>query len=282
MIESANQSYPVIGYLGHDETKDIYLCENGKDRSRCSVIRIRDHRLLANSMEFLYAQVERESFSDLTECFIFQENLHLVFRYPQGERLGEMVGSRFLSLEERLEIAKKILEKMVLLDMHCYFQSHCLTPERIHVTRSLDISFDYTMEDLHIWSQFTMADVQNRLIRLMEFLFGEELKKEVLDPIKEYNSFLKKETRGTYLELYDRFLQVCQQISAISKKEMEIPKTWSFRLWDRIKKRFPMIKRIIVLAVLVLGLILLIWSIGAALEPSKTAYVIKQIGTERL
>ena len=282
IIESANCSYPVIGYLGHDETKDIYLCERGEDRSRCSVIRIRDSQLLAKSVEFLYDQVAKESFSDLMECFVFQEHLHLVFRFHQGERLEEMIRSRLLSLEERLQIAKKILEKMVLQEMHCYFQSHCLRLENIYVTRSLDISFDYTIEELSRWSQFTMRDVQDRLIALIEFLFEEELKKEVLDPLKEYIAFLKKETYGTYLELYDQFQQVRQQVLGISKKEMEIPKTWSFRLWDRIKKRFPMIKRTITLTVLVLGLILLVWSIGKTLEPSGSVQVITQIGTERV
>ncbi|WP_130861753.1 hypothetical protein [Bacilliculturomica massiliensis] len=281
MIETANKTYLVIGYLGHDEEKDVYLCEN-RARERFLIIRLRDQRLVAENMVFLYEQVESERFTDLPECFVFEENLHLVFRCYQGEALEEKLQGEYTGLRERLELGLGLLEKMVLQSMPCYFQSRCLRPENIYVTRSLEVFFRYSVDDLEHHGDYTMEDVSLGLSRIMEELFREELKKQVLEPMEEFLDLLRDEPCEDYMELYRRYRTVYRQILELSEDEIGMPKTWIFRMWERIKKLFPAVKRAAVVAILLFGLGCLIWTIGDAAKPAKPASIITQIGTEEI
>lgn len=282
MIETVNKTYHVIGYLGQDEKKEVYLCESVRDRERYLVIRLKDQKLVTDTVEFLYGQVENKAFKDLEQCFVFEECLHLAFLYHRGESLEDKLQGEHIGLRERLELEKKILEKMVLLSMPSYFQCRCLRPGNIYVTRSLEVTFAYSVEDLEHYGVYTIRDVQDELCRVTEALFRDELKKEVIDPAEEFLAFLRQEEREDYLEIYRRYLEVYQQVLGLAEKDMEMPNTWIFRIWDRIKKQFAPLKRIIVVAILLLGLGCLIWTIGDAMKPAAPAVIMTQIGTEEL
>lgn len=282
IIQTVKKAYLVIGYLEQDGQKEVCLCENTVDHSRCLIIRIKDQQLIFAAVEFLYEQVANEAFVDFQDCFVSGESLLLVFSSFEGQELEQKLVSEYSSLEERLEIIKKVLERIILLDMPCYFASHCLELKQVFVNRSLDVSFRYEIADLAQSRIYSMKEVQSRLRELTEFVFKEELKKEVVRPMADFLDMLEKSRCDGYLELYRGFLHTREQVLALSKQELETPKTWIFRMWERIRKLFKPLKKIIVIGVLAAGLFYMLWTIDHASKPASSAKVVEQIGTLKL
>ncbi len=282
IIQTVKKTYLVIGYLEQDGQKEICLCENTVDRSRCLIIRIKDQQLILAAVEFLYEQVANEAFSDFQDCFVSEESLLLVFSCYEGQDLEQKIQSEYSSLEERLEIIKKILERIILMGMPLYFASHCMELKNVFVSRSLHVSFRYEITDMGQSRLYSMIEVQSRLRKLMEFVFQDELKKEVIKPVADFQDALESRLYDGYLELYRGFLHTREQVLALSKQDMEIPKTWLFRMWERIRKLLKPLKKIIVIGILAAGLLYMLWTIDYASKPASSARIVDQIGTLKL
>lgn len=282
IIQTARKRYLVIGYMEQDEQKEVCLCENIATHSRCLVIRITDRQLYPAVVEFLYEQVANEAFTDFQDCFISEETLLLVFSNYEGRELEQKLGKESCSFHERLEIVKKILERLILLDMPCYFASRCLQMENIFITPSLDISFRYQITDIEHNRDYSMKQVQNRLQEIIKFVFREELRKEVIEPLEVFLKVLAQQTFDHYLELYQGFLSVREKSLAISEQDLTIPRTRLFRIWDKLKALFKPLKRIMVLAVLIGCFLYMLWTIEEKSRPALSANVVDQIGTLKI
>lgn len=282
VIQTAKKQYPVIGYLEQDGQRDVFLCENIDRQSRCLLVRIKDQRLISAAVEFLYEQAANQAFTDFQDCFVNGEALALVFACPKGQELEEKLKGEYSSLNERLEIVKKTLERLILLDMPCFFACRSLEASNLFVTRSLDISFRYDLEGIENNRAYSMKDVQACFKETAKLVFKEELKKEVIPPMEVFLELLSQKEYSGYLELYRSFLFTEEQVLALSKQELEIPKTWLFRLWDRIKKWLKSLKRILVVGVLLAGLLYMLWTLDRLSKPAASAKVVNQIGTLKI
>ncbi|MDR1772058.1 MAG: hypothetical protein LBS02_15690 [Hungatella sp.] len=282
IIQTVKKKYLVIGYLEKDGQKETFLCENVADHSRCLIIRIKDQQLISAVVEFLYEQAANEAFTDFKDCFVSEESLALVFSHCEGQELDRKIGGEYSGLEERLEIVKKALERIILLDMPLFFACRCLRVQNIFVKRSLDVSFCYSIDGIAQNNACSMKEVQDCLREVMEFVFKEELKKEVIRPMEVFLDVLSQKQYDGYLELYRSFLFAKDQVLALSKQELEVPKTWIFRMWDKVRKLFKPMKRILVIAVLIAGLLYMLWTIDSMSKPASSSKVVDQIGTLKI
>lgn len=282
-IVTADRHYRILACLEDGEAFGIYLCEEGEgeqegDREPFRLIEIRDQAVLRRSMEFLYTQVRRKEFSDLKECFVSEERLYLVFACGRGRKLSEQLDSERLSLKERLLIGKNIMERMVLLSMPASFQTWCLRPERIRISASLDVTFEYVLEDLGAYESYGIKEVQTALARIIALLFEEELKRQVLSEAEDLIGRLRTGSFRSYVECYGAYLDFYRQAET-SGKEQAVPGTWPFRLWERLKGLFKPLKRLAVLAMLLLALLYMIETLVRSMEPAPVETVFEQIGT---
>ena len=207
------------------------------------------------------------------------ETLLLVFAYPQGEELQKKLSGEYTGLPERLAIVKNILERIILQGMPCYFACRCLKKEAIRVKRSLDVSFFYDTAGAERGKDFGMKEVQEVFAGLLAWIFEEELRKKTVSPLEEFLEELTQSLFEDYMELYRRFEEVREQLLALPPEELAMPKTWIFRFWDRLKKIFKPLKKLIALVLLIAALVYMIWTIRTASEPAASMQLMNQIGT---
>lgn len=278
VIQSVKASYLVIGYLAEDPQTVSYLCENTANHRRVRIIRIKNPQIFGAAMEFLYEQAANEAFVDFQDCFVSEEDLLLVFTYEQGQALTQKLQNEYCSLEERMEIMKQILEQIILLNMPYYYACWCLRPEHIFVKRSLDISFQYEITDLVNCRVDTMKTVEACFKQLNAVVFQKELKQAVIKPMADFQAVLGQNFHSSYVELYRHFLSVRTAILELSQGDLIKPKTWPFRLGERIKKTVKPLKQIITLVILAAGLFYMLWTIDQSTKPAASVQVIDQIG----
>lgn len=279
IVRTSRNAYLVIGYKGQEGENETCLCENMSDRRRCLMIRIKDEALIRACVGFFYEQADSRTFTDFEECTTDEDSLLLIFSSPQGQPLTEMLGNEYSGLEERARIMENVLEKIIIQDMAPCFAVACLQPAAVWVKRNLEVSFLYSIAGAEQGKDLGMRKVQESLRRLLQTVFEEELKKETIPPMEAFLKRLEKEAFPDYMELYRQFREAEEKMLALPEEALMVPRTFLFRLWDRIKRLFGPLKTILALALLMVTLVYMIWTIQTASLPSASMELINQIGT---
>lgn len=243
------------------------------------MVRIKDPVLIRESLGFFCRQAENRAFTDFEECAVDKEELLLIFADPQGEPLEKKLTGEYTGLPERLTIGKHILERMILQNIPPYFACRFLKKEAVWVKRSLDVSFYYDTAGAERGEDFGMGEVREMLSRLLAWMFAKELDKKMLAPMERFLEELSGNALTDYIGIYRRFEEVREEILALPPEAFVMPKTWIFRLWDRIRRLFKPLKKILALALLVVALAYMIWTIRLSSEPAASMDLIRQIGS---
>lgn len=244
VIETYNRTYTVVQHSVSNLKKEIYICKNNKDNQLYTVICIKDKKITNQIIEFICEQKNNKKFSDLIDNFVYKEELHIVFAYAEGMPLEKRLRQN-CTLEERMEIGKKLLEKLVLYQLPFYFQCQCLKIENIYQTDALDIKFQYTLEDVEDYDSYTGQTASAYLYQIIKILFEKELKNNVIEPMQEFLKMVQKGEMEDPLKIYRAYCEICERIKKIPKEEMQTPKNWIFRLWEKIKSIKAVIRGIL-------------------------------------
>lgn len=279
LIESLDKSYTVIRYCHSGENWERYICRDNETHRNYTVVRIKNRDWISHVMEFSLGEMENKKFSDFESCFVTSDGLHLVLAFTDGLTLEEKLGNEACSLTERLEIFQHILEKMLLLEMSDYIQQDCLVPAQIIVDSALEVSFQYELNDIIHYEEYHFDSVCDRLYRLYYIIFERELKRRYVLPLNRFGQTLRDRECSSRLNCYEMYMEIREEIAALSPEEMDTPKTWPFRLWDRMKRLFKPLKRIAVIVLFVVALLYLVFTIRKHNAPDNTQPVFQYIGT---
>lgn len=275
IIQNFNRSYQVMCHLGSTEKTEEFLCSeiHSGENTACLLVRITDSALAKHVTLFLEEKIKDREFADYLECFQAEGAFYVVFCYSLWESLPDRLGSEFCSLRERAEIAKKLLERLLLLNPHPYFAWNALKPDQITVNRSLEVAFNYHLEQVGQFDAYTMRDVVKRLLVVFRQLFAEEEKNHLHPLLDGYLNALEQWESWSYLKFYKEFMPVYEEL--LNKNtEKQVPQSFWFRLWSRIKKIFVFLKKI--LAVLLIAVTIL-YVVGELQDDSGSRVVSKTI-----
>lgn len=257
-----DRSYQVIRYLDSTEKTEEFLCTEltGHEQALCLVVRITDSVLAKRLLLFLEEKIQNSDFTDYRECF--QENgaLLAVFRYSSGQSLTERLQTEYCGLRERAEIAKGLLERLLLLNPHPYFACNGLEPEQIIVSRSLEVWLNYHFKSMEQFENTSMQAVSKQLQRIFLLLFEEEQKKQLYPMLEEYMQRLGTQEEWSYLQLYQEFMAVYAMLVQENVQE-QLPQTFWFRVWERMKKFFNICKKLLAVVILIASIFYVVRSL---------------------
>lgn len=279
LIQSLEKNYVVIKYSFSDSNVERYICQEETGSKRYTVVRIKNRLWIAGVVEFLMHQKENAHFTDFVSCFFSEECLHVVMRYAEGISLEEKLKNESSPLEERLAIGKGILKEILILDMPDYFLKDCLKAEHIILSAGLDAGFRYELRNIGDYSRVQFWQVQNSLLKIFQLLFGQEMKKKMLPPSIRFCDLLRKGGYRDVLEIYTAYDGMCREIQELSASVEILPRTWGFRLWDRIKRRIPVFKRICAIVLMLLAAAFLIYTVHESMQEGGEKKSFKYIGT---
>lgn len=279
LIQSPEKKYEVMKYCFADSRMERYICRENGTGVQYTIVRIKDKAVIRNVMGFFMQQLGNSHFTDFSACFMAEESLHIVMKYVDGMPLSDKLRNEICPLEERLEIGRKILEQIMLQNMPGYFLQDCLKLPQILITAGLDIHFDYGLSRCADYDKSSFVQIQGRLYKVWSALFEEELRKKLYEPLETFCMSLKKGKFQDILEIYTAYDHLCKAMLGLSPEELSTPKTWPFRLWEKIRRFIPMFKRLIALALFTAAVLFLVYSVKNAMSDGAVKQTFESIGT---
>ena len=263
MISTLKHNYYVIQKLMDNTNLETYLCKEIKDKSSIlyRVVRIKHRDLTYKWITFFMEQKNNAAFVDYYDCFSKDGDLYLVFLHREYQLLMDKLNQEECGLKERLEIGKRILERVLLLNIPTILLYDVLSENSIAVSDSLEIAFDYNLVSIPFFEKIQMKDIQERFLVLLRSLFAHELLTEASDDITNFIKGLSEVEVHNCIEIYQSYEALYEKLSNAETLERIKPNTRAFRLWEYIKKAGKFIKPIFMLAILVLIFGYLIYSI---------------------
>lgn len=274
-----DRSYQVMRYLDGTEKTEEYLCTEltGREHTTCLLVRVTDSVLAKHLILFLEEKIKDQEFTDYRECFQVDGALIAVFRYSCEQNLAERLQTECCGRRERAEIARSLLERLLLLNPPPYFAWNGLEPSQITVSRSLEVHLNYHLKNLEKFEDCSFQDVGHQLQNVFQMLFEEEQKKQLYPLLGEYMRRLGTTTEWTYHQLYQDFFPVYKALVHENYQE-QLPKTFWFRVWERIKKFLKICKKILAVVILVAAVIYVVRSIQDDSASQVVNQIVNQIG----
>ena len=262
IIRTFEHEYPVIGIKETTEKYDTYICRDVSGGGLCRIMSIKDSSLFPDLVSRLTDTIDRDAFTDYREHFIYDGRLCIVMRYTQGVTLESKLSTESVPLRERLELGRRLLEKVVLQDIPDYFLAKCFVPEQITVAPDLSVSFNYPIEDIITDSQ---QSGRANIIKVFTRLFDHEIQRRVPDLLMDFLKKLPVLTEQRMIDVYGEYYILMGKLEKYNENN-EQPKTFWFKLWDKIKKVLGVLKKILIFVLIVASVGYLIYTI---IDPHK-------------
>ena len=234
IIRSLNRSYEVLGRLSSSGKISEFLCFEQNEKEVCLLVRMVGSVRAKRFLLFLEEKIEETIFPDYKEYFQTEKAFYAVFSYSQERSLTDKLRAEDCTVQERIEIVRRLLEQMLLRSPHPYFMISALRPDLITVSDSLNVSWNYELDEEKSFDSYTMEEVCRHLISIIDFLLKEEIKGKQYPLLQDYLAALSDGKMNGYLELYREFMPVYDGIRRGEKAIL--PPSGLKRLWEKCKR----------------------------------------------
>ncbi len=275
IIKTFEHQYPVIGIKEGTDIYDIYICRDYDGSGLCRVMSIKDRSLFHELVSWLSETVNQNVFTDFREYFIYNDCLCIVMKYTQGLSLNAKLATESVPFRERLELARRILEKAVLQDIPDYFLAKCFVPEEIIVSSDLSVSFNYPLGDVIVDRK---QDGRKNIGAVLRMIFAPEIECNVPDELMDFINRLPELTSQRLLDLYSEYYLMMSSVQDYDVSS-EQPKTIWYSLWEKTKKVFGFLKKIIIILLILAAIGYLIYTIIDPWKNNSSSGHFKTIGT---
>ena len=280
IIRNLTKKYMVTQeYLGNENVRQ-YICYelDEPEKSQYCAVCQKISSVRGEEIRFLMEEMKNENFSDLSDFFINDNCLYVLLKHHVGDELGHKIVSEKFSLDERLEIIKNLLEKILILNMPVYFFASAMDVSRIIISKGNEVNFTYDCRNMIEFDTVQFQNGAEALADVIKFVFTYELKERSMPELETFVYNLGHNGMTKYLEIYEKYWQVYQIYFGIKQENLE-PRSFKFKVWDFIKKVGSFIKKLIQPALLMLAVGYLVVSIMGVLAEHGVNDNFKSIGT---
>lgn len=264
IIKAYNKEYDIVQRLSETETQEVFICEKhpNADNKQYLVIHMKNQQLAHHVIPLFIELMEKKSFSDYDGCFSSKGDFYLAFLYEPAPLLADKLLTERCSLRERLEIAKRLLEKIVLLEPPPWLLGDLLSHFYIMVSQSDSISFFYVLKNYEQYESFAMEKIPGLLIPIFLKLFPEELKLASCPALTEfYQSLSETGIYNNYFSIFRAYKEIYDELISQQKMENIKPNHWSFHWWDKIKQLKRLVKPVAACLVLAAIIFFMVWMV---------------------
>jgi hypothetical protein len=275
VIYTYGHEYPVTSVQKSTSKYNCYICNDNVNGGFCRILSLKDKTIFPELVSWLSKTVDPSVFTDYIEHFIFDDTLCIVMKYTQGVTLADRNDTEPMSLKERLGVCRKILERAVLLDIPDYFLDKCMDAEHIIVSSDLSVSFNYPIEDIDVMRD---GASMKRIEMLLRQMFAREIERKVPDELIAFFDEMPDLMNSDKIELYSRYYMMMTSLIERDAGNEE-PKSIWYRIWDKLKKFWEILKRVIMFLLIAAAIIYLIFTINTSGSSAKQSATFDSIGT---
>ena len=277
-IQTLKHQYEIVQKIRTTDQIDQFFCIEETDNKKLyfDIFKIKQRNLVVKLILPFTEQMSNIAFEDYYECFSKDGALYLVFVHNEAISLRQKLQGEVCNLQERMQIGRKILEKILLLNMPDMMSYDVLDANRIQVTPALDISFLYELEEIEQFEQLNFSAVRQKFVTLFEVLFERELLLDISEKIPAFLDYIREES-SSYLDIYQTYIRLMEQLQ--KPEEALKPNTLWFRLWNRIKKLAVKLRGVFATIVVIAVAGYLIYSILNPAPNQADKFCFQRIGT---
>ncbi len=282
LIQTLKRRLAITQKLKSSMDMDIVVAKDlWEERERSYLlVSLKNPDLINKSVPFFVEQMEKRTFRDFVECFSKESQFYMMFVHHNKPLLSEKFAEELYSLTERLEIGKSLLSHMVLMDMAPSIQSEVLKEHNLLLGDSLQVFFNYIIEDVSDYPNITIAKVQKELGRIFREIFRPEIATQVVEEVRVFTADLEQGRFKNYLDIYQAYDSLYVLLQGLQEVGEILPKSFLFRCWERIKKLSGYAMPVMAGVILTTALIFLIYTVfNPGGKPGNSPIAIETIGT---
>ncbi len=279
VIRTLETTYTVIRQLPYEGDTDVYVCSADHTEEMFLLVKFSEKEQIREAVTFMTENKKNKEFTDLKDCFFSEENFYVAFSFLQSRGLRDIFGDDILDLRERLAMVREIFEKWMVQKLPPYFIYDSARVDRLRFTEQTKCVFCYELADIAEHRSCSFAGAQERFAEVWHEFFKSEISQLSVPELDEFEKRLREKEFSDIPELFVAFTRVQNTVLGQGPSEWERPKTWPFRMWERIKKFFPAVKRLIALALIVIAFMFLFYNIRRSMEDGGQKWQFDRIGT---
>lgn len=263
IIQTLDKAYEVIKKFEENQGRAVYLCQRTRDKERrlYLVTAFAGNALPREHVIFFMELSLSRKIVDLEESFLKNEVLYLVFVYRQDEQLMDALNEGRLSVMERLEISRSLMEQIVSKNLPDYLLYEALSGRNVRVAEDGRVSFNYFMDSPELLGRNLYPDVLNRLYDWLNQLFSQELDGGKAEPLEAFMEEMENQEYHSYVEIYRKYRTVYEWMVKQAGTDGLKPDTFLLKLWKCLKKALKWLHYFLYGAVLAGMLAYLIYSV---------------------
>ncbi len=282
VIQTFEHSYTVVSLREANRLGTVFICRDAATGEQFSVLCIRDQKLASEVLLYLTNHINTTVFTDFVEYFKDEDQLCVVMKYRDETTLDNHLLRERPSLKERLEIGRRIVEQMVLLEMPEYFQCNCLRADRIVIYPNMDVFFNYSLTNIDTISHATGTGIVQQFADVFHLLFRQEIDKETIQPLVLFYNHLRAAEYIGNIDLYTQYKKLMDTVLALPGAEEGKPQSFWYRVWEKVKRAAKKLRKLLMILLVLLAIAYLIYTVGTVNRPIKETGNFDRIGTVEL
>jgi hypothetical protein len=201
IIEAPRARYECISHLLHSQCNDVYVCReiSGDDEREYLLNMVNDRRIAKN---FLVSLGCEGRFTDCIDCFTWEENLCIIFRYIRRRSVDRFYLPEHLTVEECNTIFRNLVFACMTAQVPYPLLYLVLRQRRFNLEPDLSVTLDYCVDMSRFDTEASEEDCLGEcLSRILIFLDRKDD-----DNDAAYKVLTKRYSRnsyGSFVELYN-------------------------------------------------------------------------------
>lgn len=202
VIMALNKEFEVIHVIEKSNEYRILQCRDVATKQPYTVLHFRESERIKEVLPLFYQLSDNGLCTDYLGCFSSEEGLFCAFCKRKGIPLDVWLGEE-PPLDERIQFGKKLLEKLLLWKMPDYMICQLADIKRILV-REEDVEFDYDW-NFELTENYNMAGVNQRIKKLLENLFRNEIDHSVSPALEKLIKELEQNVPQDFFAIYEAY-----------------------------------------------------------------------------
>lgn len=278
VIHIQGNDYLILYTISRSQELEQYQCRrvDGPDGHMYRAVRIASSAVFAEMIEYLMDLTHNKSFYDFVDYATTAGAVVILLDCGEGRPLASLLREESIPLPERLQMGKKLLERLLISDFPPYFIHAAMDPGRVKMNAAMDFFFDFDLSDFPDFKGADPVSALRQAADVLEALFLPEVKRKALPDL---DRLLYGMRRGEYAELLPVYRKMGAIAGLVRGKEEELESgSFLFRLWDRLKALGRFLLGAGKAAVVLVFAAYLALSIYHFMQPEPEGRVYEQIG----
>lgn len=282
VICSLEHAYSVLYRYREGDELERFICRDEKNPSDMvyTLLRIFFQAEIRWLLEqnLLWREISG-NFVDYKESFLWKGTLVIVFVRREGMPLAQWLFKQSVPLSRRLELGKKLLERLLLLNMPEYLLASILNTDCILVTEADEIVIRYEPKTIR-WEEEEFSSIlSDSFYKVFAQLFLKEEEEESSIEIHSYLERIRQEPYQDSFRIFQDYDCLLEDLRGYKDIDQLRPNHWRYRMQRLGIHLVQLGKKLVVPIMVAMGMAGIIYLVCHPAQEKAEKREIEQIGT---